>query len=161
LRREKKQFTREITKKCVLSSLHLSTHKHLPCITSEALFCLLSHFMRFLFPTRLINNSSLGLLRSPHTTAPIRSLWFRTKSPVFRSATTPIMTAVAFSSSLSIPPTSEEALPGKLWIKFNRECLFSIYSPFAVCLAAGNLKIDTFRQYIAQDVHFLKAFAQA
>ncbi|AED93884.1 unnamed protein product [Arabidopsis thaliana] len=117
--------------------------------------------MRFLFPTRLINNSSLGLLRSPHTTAPIRSLWFRTKSPVFRSATTPIMTAVAFSSSLSIPPTSEEALPGKLWIKFNRECLFSIYSPFAVCLAAGNLKIDTFRQYIAQDVHFLKAFAHA
>jgi thiaminase len=71
------------------------------------------------------------------------------------------MTAVAFSSSLSIPPTSEEALPGKLWIKFNRECLFSIYSPFAVCLAAGNLKIDTFRQYIAQDVHFLKAFAHA
>lgn len=71
------------------------------------------------------------------------------------------MAAAAFSSTLAITPNSEEALARKLWIKFNRECLFSIYSPFAVCLAAGNLKIDTFRQYIAQDVHFLKAFAHA
>ncbi|KAL1207549.1 Bifunctional TH2 protein [Cardamine amara subsp. amara] len=118
--------------------------------------------MCFLFSTRLINYSSLHLLRSPRTTAtPIRSLWFQNKSPVFRSATSP-MAAAAFSSTMTIPPNNaEEALARKLWIKFNRERIFSIYSPFAVCLAAGNLKIDTFRQYIAQDVHFLKAFAHA
>ncbi|CAA7022954.1 unnamed protein product [Microthlaspi erraticum] len=115
--------------------------------------------MRFLFPTRLIINSP-GLLRSPRAAAPIRSLLFGRKSPVFRSA------VAAFSSPMAIPPSisvnhSEEALPGKLWIKFNRECLFSIYSPFAVSLAAGNLEIETFRHYIAQDVHFLKAFAHA
>ncbi|KAG2314970.1 hypothetical protein Bca4012_065775 [Brassica carinata] len=105
---------------------------------------------------------SLSLLRSPLAPAPIRSLLFGSKksSSVSRSA-------AAFSSAMSIPPSisavshSEEALAGKLWIRFNRECLFSMYSPFAVSLAAGNLKIETFRQYIAQDVHFLKAFAHA
>lgn len=107
---------------------------------------------------RILNNS-LALLRSPRAAAPIRSLLFGSKkSSVSRSA-------AAFSSAMSIPPpsisTSEEALAGRLWIKFNRECLFSMYSPFAVSLAAGNLKIETFRQYIAQDVHFLKAFAHA
>ncbi|KAK4855561.1 hypothetical protein QYF36_008521 [Acer negundo] len=72
------------------------------------------------------------------------------------------------SSSLSmaaIPPLSpsvvEEGLARKLWIKFRRESVFAMYTPFAVCLASGNLKIETFRHYIAQDVHFLKAFAQA
>ncbi|KAF8094701.1 hypothetical protein N665_0355s0014 [Sinapis alba] len=114
--------------------------------------------MRILFSI----NNSLALLRSPRAPAPIRSLLFGSKksSSVSRSA-------AAFSSAMSIPPSisaashSEEALAGKLWIKFNRECLFSMYSPFAVSLAAGNLKIETFRQYIAQDVHFLKAFAHA
>ncbi|CAG7897489.1 unnamed protein product [Brassica rapa] len=99
---------------------------------------------------RILLNNSLALLRSPRAAAPIRYLLLGSKK---------------WSSAMSIPPpsisASEEALAGRLWIKFNRECLFSMYSPFAVSLAAGNLKIETFRQYIAQDVHFLKAFAHA
>ncbi|KAF5735215.1 hypothetical protein HS088_TW15G00715 [Tripterygium wilfordii] len=55
----------------------------------------------------------------------------------------------------------EEGISKRFWIKFRRESIFSIYTPFAVCLAAGNLKIESFRHYIAQDVHFLKAFAHA
>ncbi|XVF06464.1 hypothetical protein REPUB_Repub06bG0050300 [Reevesia pubescens] len=68
---------------------------------------------------------------------------------------------------MAIPPKStavipsEEGLARRLWIKFRRESVLSLYSPFAVSLASGSLKIDTFRHYIAQDVHFLKAFAQA
>lgn len=37
----------------------------------------------------------------------------------------------------------------------------ALYTPFVVCLASGNLHLDTFRQYIAQDFYFLKTFAQA
>lgn len=134
-------------------SIELCTNKNPANLSS------LSPYMRFLSPTRLIINSQ-GLLRSPRAAATSRSLLFGRKSPVFRSA------VAAFSSAMAIPPNiavnhSEEALPGKLWIKFSRECLFSIYSPFAVSLAAGNLEIETFRHYIAQDVHFLKAFAHA
>lgn len=56
---------------------------------------------------------------------------------------------------------SEVALAKKLWIKFRKESLFAMFTPFAVGLASGNLKVDTFRHYLAQDVYFLKAFAQA
>ncbi|XP_022744210.1 bifunctional TH2 protein, mitochondrial-like isoform X1 [Durio zibethinus] len=69
---------------------------------------------------------------------------------------------------MAIPPKSvaaviptEEGIARRFWIKFRRESVLSLYSPFALCLASGSLKIDTFRHYIAQDVHFLKAFAQA
>lgn len=68
-------------------------------------------------------------------------------------------------SMAAIPPKSpspeEEGLARRLWIKFKRESVFAMYSPFTVCLASGNLKLETFRHYIAQDFHFLKAFAQA
>lgn len=39
--------------------------------------------------------------------------------------------------------------------------MLALYTPFVVSLASGNLRIETFRHYIAQDVHFLRAFAQA
>ncbi|OMO96044.1 Thiaminase-2/PQQ biosynthesis protein C [Corchorus olitorius] len=64
------------------------------------------------------------------------------------------------SAAAAVIPT-EEGLARRFWIKFRRESVLSLYSPFAICLASGSLKIDTFRHYIAQDVHFLKAFAQA
>ncbi|KAH7543342.1 hypothetical protein FEM48_Zijuj02G0174100 [Ziziphus jujuba var. spinosa] len=72
-------------------------------------------------------------------------------------------------SSMAIPPSKsakpsvdiEVGLARRFWIKFNRESVFAMYSPFCVCLASGNLNIKTFRHYIAQDFHFLKAFAQA
>ncbi|MCI10546.1 heme oxygenase-like multi-helical protein [Trifolium medium] len=56
---------------------------------------------------------------------------------------------------------SEAGLAKRFWIKFNRESIFAMYAPFVISLASGNLKIDSFRHYIAQDVHFLRAFAQA
>ncbi|KAH0682942.1 hypothetical protein KY289_020694 [Solanum tuberosum] len=48
----------------------------------------------------------------------------------------------------------------RCWINFKKESTFALYTPFVVCLASGTLNIDTFRHYIAQDVHFLKAFVQ-
>lgn len=52
-------------------------------------------------------------------------------------------------------------IASKCWIKYRKESTFSLYSPFVVSLASGKLKLDAFRHYIAQDVYFLKAFAQA
>ena len=55
----------------------------------------------------------------------------------------------------------EEGMARRFWLKFRKESVLSLYTPFVVCLASGNLRLDTFRHYIAQDAHFLKAFAQA
>ncbi|KAM2039571.1 hypothetical protein ACFX1T_012998 [Malus domestica] len=55
---------------------------------------------------------------------------------------------------------NEVGLACRFWNKFKRESIFAKYTPFMLCLAAGNLKIKTFCDYIAQNVHFLKAFAQ-
>ncbi|KAL3523384.1 hypothetical protein ACH5RR_016218 [Cinchona calisaya] len=49
----------------------------------------------------------------------------------------------------------------KCWLKFKKESTLTLYSPLVVSMASGNLKLDTFRHYISQDVYFLKAFAQA
>ncbi|MGN5995563.1 hypothetical protein ACP6M2_13845, partial [Corynebacterium striatum] len=46
-------------------------------------------------------------------------------------------------------------------VKFRRESVFAMYTHFAVSLASGNLELDAFHHYIAQDFHFLKAFTQA
>lgn len=56
---------------------------------------------------------------------------------------------------------NEEGIARRFWMKFQKESIVALYSPFMLCLAAGNLQLDTFRHYIAQDFHFLKAFAQA
>ncbi|KAF6144414.1 hypothetical protein GIB67_024641 [Kingdonia uniflora] len=55
----------------------------------------------------------------------------------------------------------EEGLARRFWIKFKKESVFAMYTPFVVCLASGKLELETFRHYIGQDVLFLKAFAQA
>ncbi|KAJ6974833.1 bifunctional TH2 protein [Populus alba x Populus x berolinensis] len=73
------------------------------------------------------------------------------------------------SSSSSCTTTStnnssihiEEGLASKFWIKFRRESVFSMYTPFIISLASGTLKIDSFRHYLSQDSHFLKSFAHA
>ncbi|KAF8017886.1 hypothetical protein BT93_H2945 [Corymbia citriodora subsp. variegata] len=101
----------------------------------------------------------------------LRSISLRSRCPCPRPQSAPI----ARRSQLPLPPMAipraapmssiavdnEVGLAGKFWIKSRRESLFAMYTPFALCLASGNLKIDTFRHYIAQDVYFLKAFAQA
>lgn len=78
-----------------------------------------------------------------------------------------------YLGSTIIPPTMASAKPNKspieegvgvarrCWINFNKESTFALYTPFVVCLASGTLNLDTFRHYIAQDVHFLKTFVQA
>ncbi|CAK8572309.1 unnamed protein product [Lathyrus sativus] len=56
---------------------------------------------------------------------------------------------------------SEAGLAKRFWIKFNRESIFALFTPFVISLASGNLKTDSFRHYIAQDVHFLRSFVKA
>ncbi|KAL5096010.1 hypothetical protein RYX36_000337 [Vicia faba] len=82
-----------------------------------------------------------------------RSISFRT----FRSRS---------SSRIQIPMAaihnlSEIGLAKRFWIKFNRESICALFTPFVISLASGNLKTDSFRHYIAQDVHFLRSFAKA
>ncbi|KAL5562015.1 hypothetical protein UlMin_031762 [Ulmus minor] len=48
-----------------------------------------------------------------------------------------------------------------LWNKFKDESAFALYSPFFVCLAAGNLVSHTFYYCLGQELHFLKAFVHA
>ncbi|KAL3520600.1 hypothetical protein ACH5RR_018749 [Cinchona calisaya] len=80
--------------------------------------------------------------------------------PVFRMAASnpkpPLPTAAATTKI-----DDGVGIARKCWIKYRKEWTLSLYSPFVVSLASGNLNIDSFRHYISQDVHFLKAFAQA
>ena len=55
----------------------------------------------------------------------------------------------------------EGGIARKLWNKFRSESVFVNYTPFFVCLAAGNLNADAFLHYISQHVHLLNAFAHA
>ncbi|XP_072966387.1 bifunctional TH2 protein, mitochondrial-like isoform X1 [Typha angustifolia] len=56
----------------------------------------------------------------------------------------------------------EEGSPAKrFWIRSQKEAVFAAYTPFFVCLAAGGLELETFQNFISQDVYFLKAFAKA
>lgn len=55
----------------------------------------------------------------------------------------------------------EGGIARKLWTKFRSESVFVNYTPFFVCLAAGNLNADVFLHYSAQNVHLLDAFAHA
>ncbi|XP_057801938.1 bifunctional TH2 protein, mitochondrial-like isoform X2 [Salvia miltiorrhiza] len=55
----------------------------------------------------------------------------------------------------------EDSLGKKFWNKFKKERTEALYTPFMISLAAGNLKLDTFRDYIAQDAYFLRAFVKA
>ena len=55
----------------------------------------------------------------------------------------------------------EEGMARKLWIKYQKDSVVAMYTPFLVCLASGELEIDVFLNCISQDVHFVKAFSQA
>ncbi|XVF42373.1 hypothetical protein PTKIN_Ptkin01aG0356900 [Pterospermum kingtungense] len=106
-------------------------------------------------------------MRSLSPSHPIKTLFQLTRShprvyssPPRRSSNPMAIPPKSAASSAAVIP-SEEGIARRFWIKFRRESVISLYSPFSLCLASGSLKIDTFRHYIAQDVHFLKAFAQA
>ncbi|KAG6703200.1 bifunctional TH2 protein, mitochondrial-like [Carya illinoinensis] len=122
--------------------------------------------MRFLssLKTTLQPTFFLSAVRSSTTSHPriVRFNSLRSYSESFDSA-------LRYPASMAIPPPiksvaaldSEVGLAKRFWIKFRTESVIALYSPFVLSLAAGNLRIETFRHYIAQDVHFLRAFAQA
>ncbi|KAL5562013.1 hypothetical protein UlMin_031760 [Ulmus minor] len=53
------------------------------------------------------------------------------------------------------------SMSNRLWNKFKDHSVFALYSPFFVCLSAGNLKPPAFCHCLNQEFHFLKAFVQA
>lgn len=55
----------------------------------------------------------------------------------------------------------EGGLGKRFWIKARNHTAAVLYSPFFVSLASGHLLPETFRHCISQDVHFLRAYAQA
>ncbi|KAJ9169676.1 hypothetical protein P3X46_017838 [Hevea brasiliensis] len=55
----------------------------------------------------------------------------------------------------------QEGIARRFWIKSKSDWIFAMYSPFFLSLASGNLDSHTFLNCVSQDVHFLKAFAQA
>ncbi|KAG8390679.1 hypothetical protein BUALT_Bualt01G0108700 [Buddleja alternifolia] len=65
------------------------------------------------------------------------------------------------ASSSTAPINEDVNMAKRLWNRFKYEWTQALYTPFVVCLAAGTLELDTFLHYIAQDVHILRAFAQA
>ncbi|KAF0900843.1 hypothetical protein E2562_035478 [Oryza meyeriana var. granulata] len=66
------------------------------------------------------------------------------------------------SSSAAAAVVTEGSAARRFWIAASsREAAFASYTPFLLSLAAGTLRLDSFRQYIAQDAHFLHAFARA
>ncbi|KAL0913621.1 hypothetical protein M5K25_017099 [Dendrobium thyrsiflorum] len=65
------------------------------------------------------------------------------------------MSVVASMADEAISPAK------KFWLKSQKEAMLAKYTPFVVCLASGKLEQETFRHYIAQDVHFLRSFARA
>ncbi|XP_059665702.1 bifunctional TH2 protein, mitochondrial [Cornus florida] len=119
-----------------------------------------------LIRTFLSSSSSSSLFRSHR----FDSLWsgkslynpccinFDHKRLTTRTAT---MATTAKLSSMGGVAENEAGIARRFWIKFRKESILALYTPFVVCLASGNLNLDTFRHYIAQDVHFLKSFAQA
>lgn len=73
----------------------------------------------------------------------------------------PSSAGVAMAVLATAATAGEGSAARRFWISSMEEAIFASYSPFVVCLASGKLDMETFRNYIAQDVHFLKAFAQA
>ncbi|KAG6590301.1 Bifunctional TH2 protein, mitochondrial [Cucurbita argyrosperma subsp. argyrosperma] len=111
--------------------------------------------MRSLFISKISPNSAC-LLSNFRFRIPIAALRSFTFSSFHRSPP-PMPPRMAMVSHVD----SEGPLARRLWNKCRRESIFSMYTPFCVCLACGTLDVDTFRHVVDQDVHFLKAFAQA
>ncbi|XP_040869359.1 bifunctional TH2 protein, mitochondrial isoform X2 [Glycine max] len=108
--------------------------------------------MRWFLRSPIIKTSLLNL--SPSIS--LRPHWARR---TFTSSSRSSMAAIHNHSNSN--SNSETGLARRFWIKFTRESIFAMYTPFVIALASGNLHIDSFHRYIAQDVHFLRAFAQA
>ncbi|KAL9381884.1 hypothetical protein Peur_024919 [Populus x canadensis] len=118
----------------------------------------------FIPPNPIKTSSSLYFLNSLRSNLTKRALPTRRSFiparmaiPPRSIASAPSCTTTSGRSNINI----EEGLASKFWIKFRRESVFAMYTPFVISLASGTLKIDSFRHYISQDSHFLKSFAHA
>ncbi|KAG0458643.1 hypothetical protein HPP92_021771 [Vanilla planifolia] len=49
----------------------------------------------------------------------------------------------------------------RFWFESQKEAILVKCSPFFVCLASGNLQMETFRHYLSQDIHYLRSFVSA
>ncbi|KAL1552095.1 beta ketoadipyl CoA thiolase, th2 [Salvia divinorum] len=106
------------------------------------------------FSTNLFSTSSRSV-PSPAFVQRLRSCEFASTTGDFKAIT------MASSATGELPAVIEDGLGKKYWRKFKKEWTEALYTPFVIALAAGNLKLDTFRDYIAQDVYFLRAFVKA
>lgn len=80
--------------------------------------------------------------------------------------TTPMATANPKPPSLlpscsTSPIDDVVGIARKCLVKYRPQYTLFLYTPFVMALAAGNLKLETFRHYVAQDVYFLKAYVEA
>ncbi|KAK4433131.1 Bifunctional protein, mitochondrial [Sesamum alatum] len=123
----------------------------------QKLFC----FYKTLSPLSLNLLSKPSFASSPVSHSSVFVPCFRSYKSASATGDS-IKTTMASSATVKLPASPiEEGLGRRFWIKFTKEWTQALYTPFVVSLAAGNLKLDTFRHYIAQDVHFLRAFAKA
>ncbi|KAG6409398.1 hypothetical protein SASPL_127437 [Salvia splendens] len=97
------------------------------------------------FSTNLFSTSSRSV-PSPAFVHRLRSCKFASTTGDFKAIT------MASSATGKLPAVIEDGLGKKYWRKFKTEWTEALYTPFVIALAAGNLKLDTFRDYIAQDV---------
>ncbi|KAL9165860.1 hypothetical protein ABFS82_06G197600 [Erythranthe guttata] len=122
---------------------------------------------KLLYLVQTVSPPSLSLFAKPSFSYPhlFPSSALASRLRSYKSASTTggfIRFPMASSATPKLPaPPIEEGIGRRFWIKFRKEWTHALYSPFVVSLAAGNLNLDTFRNYIAQDVHFLRAFAKA
>ncbi|KAK6143972.1 hypothetical protein DH2020_020792 [Rehmannia glutinosa] len=63
--------------------------------------------------------------------------------------------------SLEVDGSDGGGIAKRVWNKLKNERALTLYSPFIVCLASGNLDPCSFLHCISQDVYFLQAFARA
>ncbi|CAI9090967.1 OLC1v1025867C1 [Oldenlandia corymbosa var. corymbosa] len=116
--------------------------------------------MRLLFkkPLPILINFKTLKFSTPSSFFNFRSFSSSLKSP----GPAPMATAMPKPPPATTTTIDDgSGIASKCWIKYKKESTLSLYSPFVVALASGTLNLDTFRHYIAQDVYFLKAFAQA
>ncbi|CAH9081085.1 unnamed protein product [Cuscuta europaea] len=62
---------------------------------------------------------------------------------------------------LFVESPDDGGMARKLWMKFQDETVFAMYTPFVVGLASASLDSSTFLHCISQDVYFLQAFSNA
>lgn len=121
----------------------------------------LIHSIKTLSPPSLNLFSKPSSATSPRFRSQVFVACFRS----YKSASSTgdfIKTPMASSATGKLPSQPiQDGLGNKFWTTYTKEWTQALYSPFVVSLAAGNLKLDTFRDYIAQDVFFLKAYAKA